>query len=58
MEMVQIPLVSLQTSLNYWREEQARYAELGELFAEMRDWCKARGDVYETLLELYATATV
>lgn len=54
MEMVQIPLTALETSLAYWREEQARYAEMGELFADMRDWCKVRGDVYETILELWA----
>ena len=54
MEMVQIPITALRGSLAYWRDEQARYAEMGEQFAEMRDWCKIRGDVYETILELWA----
>jgi hypothetical protein len=54
MEIVEIPLVALQTSLKYWRDEQSRYAEMGEMFIEMRDWCKIRGDVYESILEMYA----
>lgn len=53
MEMVQIPLTALQTSLEYWRNEQARYAQMGELFDDMREWCGIRADVYETILELW-----
>ena len=54
MEMVEIPRTALETSLAYWREEQARYAEMGELFADMREWCGIRASVYETILELWA----
>ena len=53
MEMVQIPLVALQTSLEYWRNEQARYAEMGDTFADLEAWCGIRADVYETILELW-----
>jgi hypothetical protein len=53
MKMVEIPLNALTTSAEYWRDEQARYAEMGDTFADLEAWCGIRADVYETILELW-----
>lgn len=52
LQMVSIPLVSLQTSAQFWRDEQKRYAENNIEF--MVDWCDAKASVYERLLADYA----
>jgi len=54
MKMVEIPLVSLQTSLEYWREQEAKYDEMGDVFIDLKAWAGIRADVYETLIEMYA----
>lgn len=58
MEMVEIPLSALQLSVEYWREQHAKYAEMGEVFDEMRHWTQGRAEALETLLEMYAKPTV
>ena len=53
MEMVEIPLVALQSSVEYWREQEAKYDEMGEVFIDLKAWAGIRADVYETLIELW-----
>lgn len=53
MKMVKIPLVSLETSAEYFRNEEQRYAEMGKSFLEMRYWADGMARAYERLIETY-----
>ena len=53
MEWVKIPLNALTTSAEYWREQEAKYAEMGDVFIDLQAWSGIRADVYETLIELW-----
>jgi hypothetical protein len=54
MEMVEIPLSALQSSLDYFEAEAINYREV----PEMREWCAGRASAYAALLELWHKPTV
>jgi hypothetical protein len=56
MEMVEIPLSAIQSSIEYFESEAKSYREFGNL--EMAYWCEGRLSAYKSLLEVWHTVTV
>ena len=51
MEMISVPKSALIEQAAYWKEQQAKYAEL-EMTA-MEYWAEGKANVYQAILEAY-----
>ena len=56
MEMVSIPLASLESSLEYFAEKALEFHETGN--NEMAGWAEGRASAYRSLLETWNTPEV
>lgn len=54
MEMVQIPLASIEFAIEHFEEKVSEYKALN--LTEMEQWAEGRLETYKSILELWHTA--